>query len=544
MVDGGRARRTRRAAAFTEFCTLRDRLTVAQRAFARVAYDGLDPEQLEGAERERAHEIFGPVERFPANTRRVLVQVKGRDVGGTRLAAERVAHLALTLPIDRIGLHEVAYAVFGGPKLRHARVGLRHARAALRAHGVTIQNDSRDGFTITRHDGRVIRFEAFAASRGGDTVRGVPIVAALLDEAGFYYDESNVANGEAVFGAITPRLLPGGQVLIVSSPWAESGLLYTEFSRNHGHPVTAMAALCPTPLMRDDPETLAMVAQEYERDRENAERELGAGFMAAGSGYYFDSFAIGRSAVDSVPLRILPPHPKGWTVVAGYDPAYVRDAAEGVIVRADGQRYEVVELFTRIPEKGQPLIPSEVDQAFAERLLEHGGRVIATDQHYRESVRENVSKFDVRLVDTPGGNAGKCEVFGRARDLIHADRVRWCEGHRRLTRQAREVIGKPLAGGLLSISSPRRRGDHGDAVHALALALWAGEKALADADPLNYTAIAVGSERGYGGKYIRILGGGSELGRLSFAEYNALSPHERRRMFLSDRAPRRSGGRW
>src|SRR6185369_8538592 len=257
--------------AFTAFCTLSGKLTVAQRAFARVVYDGAEPADLEGSERDAAHAIFGALGAIPAVARRVVVQVKGRDAGGSRLGAERCAHLGLTLPIDRIGVQELAFVVFGGPKLRHARVGLRHARSALKKHGVAILEDSTDGFTIVRHDGRRVRFEAFAASRGGDTVRGVPIIAALLDEAGFYYDESSgVANGEAIFGAIVPRLLPGGQVLIVSSPWAESGLLFTEFTRNHGAPVTAIAALCPTGLMRDDPETLAMIAVERERDPDNA----------------------------------------------------------------------------------------------------------------------------------------------------------------------------------------------------------------------------------------------------------------------------------
>jgi hypothetical protein len=459
--------------AFTAFCTLSGKLTVAQRAFARVVYDGLEPAELPADERSLARDIFGAVEAVPAVARRVMVQVKGRDAGGSRLGAERCAHLGLTMPIDRIGPAELAYVVFGGPKLRHARIGLRHARNALKVRGVRILEDSKDGFTIKRHDGRRIRFEAFAASRGGDTVRGVPIVAAMLDEAGFYYDEaSGVANAEAIFGAIIPRLLPGGQVLIISSPWAESGLLYTEFTRNHGAPVTALAALCPTGVMRDDAETLAMIAVERERDPENARRELDAEFMPTGSGHYFDHFAVGRCPVATLPLVSAPPH-NDWTVIGGYDPAYVRDAAEGVIVRTDGARFEVVELFTRIAAKGKPLVPSEVDREFAGLVIKHGGREIATDGHYREGVRENVGRAAVSLTEVPGSNPGKVAVFGKARDLIHNDQVRWSEGHRRLTRQLREVIGKPLPGGLVQISSPRRRGDHGDAAHALCLALWA-----------------------------------------------------------------------
>jgi hypothetical protein len=384
-----------------------------------------------------------------------------------------MVHLGQTTTLERTGPDELVYIFFGGPKLRHARVGLRFARAAAQRHGLTIIDDSSDGFTIVRHDGRKVRFECFAASRGGDNIRGVPILGAVLTEAAFYFDEaSGVANGESIFAAIIPRLLPSGQVIIESTVWAESGLLHSEFTRNFGSPVTALAALCPTGLMRDDAETQAMIATERARDPENAARELDAVFMPMGSGHYFDRFAVGRCGVDTVPLITLPPH-AGWLVIGGYDPAYVRDAAEGVVVRSNGQRFEVVETFMRIPAKGKPLVPSEVDREFGEMVAKHGGQWIATDQHYQESVREHVGAIGIGLVDVPGGNAGKCEVFGRSREIIHADQVRWSEGHHRLTRQVSEVVGKPLPGGLISISSPRKRGDHGDAAHALCLGLWA-----------------------------------------------------------------------
>jgi hypothetical protein len=467
-----------KAAPFSRFFTLKTP-SPAQVAFYRVAYDGAEPAELEGEQRELARQIFGPVDTVPAIARRVVVMAKGRDVGGTKAASERALHLALTIDLERLASDELAYVFFGGPKLKHGRVGLRFALAAAKRKGVNVEGEAADGFTLRRHDGRQVRFESFAASRGGDNTRGVHIVAAVLTEAAFYRDEaSGVQNGEAIFAAITPRLLTGGQIIIESTVWAESGLLWSEFTRNHGHPITALAAHCPTGLMRDDAESQAKIAVERERDPENARRELDAEFMPTGSGYFFDQFAIGRCPSENLPLTAQPPH-KGWTVVGGFDPAYTRDAAEGVVVRTDGVRFEVVELFTRVPAKGAPLVPSEVDSEFAALVKAHGGQTLATDQHYRESVREHSSSVGVWLCNVPGGNAGKLEVFGTARDLIHADRVRWSEGHRRLTRQAKEVIGKPLAGGLIQISSPRRRGDHGDAIHALCLALWAAEKQAA-----------------------------------------------------------------
>lgn len=482
-----------KAVAFTRFTTLRALLTAGQRAFAKVAYDGLEPADLTGAERERAREIWGDVETIPAEARRVVVQVKGRDVGGSRLGAERCLHLGYTLPLDRIGYDELAYVVFGGPKIRHARVGLRHALNAARKNGLKVDGQTRDGFTLVRHDGRRVRFECFAASRGGDNMRGVPIIAALLDEAAFFVDESSGAfNGENIFGAIVPRLLPGGQILIVSSPWAESGLLHSEFVRNHGHPVTAIAAFCPTTTMRDDAETLGMVERERIRDPENARRELDAEFLPTGAGYYFDRFALDACPLESMPLT-LPSAEQGWKYFGGYDPAYVSDAAEGVIVRSKGLLFEVADVFIRVPAKGKPLVPSVVDREFAELVKRHGGKQISSDIHYEQSVREHVRGLGLSFHAGPGGNSGKAEVYGCARELVSGGRVKWSAGHLRLTRQMREVVSKPLSGGLIAISSPRHRGNHGDGASALCLALWLAHQASKSAN--RYFGIAsVGSD--------------------------------------------------
>jgi hypothetical protein len=271
-----------KAITYTRLCEqLGFRLTRGQLVHDLVAYDGLEPGDLPAEQRELARRIFGAVDTIPASARSVSVQVKGRDVGGTRRGATRLLHLALTLRLDRVGRGELAYCFFGGPKLRHARIGLRFALDAARKAGIATENETADGFTLIRADKRRVRLECFAASRGGDNTRGVSIVAAHLIEAAFYLDEqTGVVNDEAIFAAIVPRLLPGGQIIIESSPWsAEFGLLASEFQKNHGCPTTALAGFCPTLLMRDDPETAATVARERLRDPENARREFDAEFV-------------------------------------------------------------------------------------------------------------------------------------------------------------------------------------------------------------------------------------------------------------------------
>jgi hypothetical protein len=103
----------------------------------------------------------------------------------------------------------------------------------------------------------------------------------------------------------------------------------------------------------------------------------------------------------------------------------------------------------------------------------HGARTVVSDVHYQESVKEHLSESGLSFESAPGGNSGKSEVYTEARELIHSDRVRWSRRHKELTRQMREVMSRPLAGGLIQISSPRRKGAHGDLASALTLALWA-----------------------------------------------------------------------
>lgn len=267
---------------FAELCGLN--LRPGQRVHDAVAYDGVDPCDLPAPDGERARVIFGAVQRVPVAARPVSVQVKGRDVGGTRRAALRCLQLGLTLALDSLDPSELAYVFFGAPKLRLSHVAKRFAlegaRRIAESGDITIDNDTADGFTVVRHDGRRVRFECFAASRGGDNVRGVPIIAALLDEASFFLDEqTGVVNDRAIFNAIVPRLLAGGQILIVSSPWGLQGLLAEEFAANHGNPTAALAAHCPTLIMRDEPDVREMVERAYARSSENGRRELGAEFL-------------------------------------------------------------------------------------------------------------------------------------------------------------------------------------------------------------------------------------------------------------------------
>jgi len=447
-------------------------LTVAQRVLVTVAFDGVDPVDLPVEERLVAEQLFGPVDRVPPEARAVLVAVCGARGGKSYvLGALYALWRAFVADLRSLAPGEVASAVIVAPDLRLARQTLRYALGAAKSKpqlAACIVGDNSGGFTVRRPDGREVFVECLPATRGGSALRGRSLVAAVLDESAFFRDESYAVNDSELFKAVAPRVMPGGLVVIASTPWAESGLLFDEFQRNHTHPVTAIAVHAPTLLLRDNaPQIAAMVERERERDPDNARREFDAEFLAAGTGFFFDPEACMGAVASNLYPRLAPP--ESGRVGVGGDLALVRDAAALVVVHREGELYIVAEVLERRPQKGAPLRLSELVAEFEGVAARHGSEWIELDHHCFHAAGEHATKIALRAC--PGGQDGKLQTYARARDLLHSKRIVIPGQYRRLAQQLREVVSKPTAGGGLQITSPRRAGAHGDLVSAFVLAI-------------------------------------------------------------------------
>jgi hypothetical protein len=459
---------------FLEFCQLLGvELRPGQRVLCAVAFDGISPASLSAEDREIAARIFGPhVDTVSAKHRAVVAAVCGARAGKSYLlGALRLLHLALTVPIDRLAPGEVAVALVVAPDIRLAKQTIRYVKGAVRSHpqlARQLLGETEDTITLARPGGRKVSVECLPATRGGASLRGRSLVGVILDEAAFFRDESYQVNDAELYRAIAPRVLPGGQLVIASTPWAKTGLLWQLYHDNWDGPVTCLAAHAATLLLRDEPHIVEQIERETARDPENARREFGAEFMTAGAGAFFDASAIDQSTVPMVLGR--KPGP-GATVTAGCDLGFVSDSSALVIVHRYGHVYEVAELLEMKPGKDEPLRPSEVIEAFARIARKHGAIGIMSDVHYREAVRESLRSADLVLYPAPEGSTGKIAVYTKAKALFAEGRVR-IPDHPKLLRQLREISGKATSGGSLSITSPRGPGGHGDIVSALVLALY------------------------------------------------------------------------
>ena len=456
---------------FTDFVAqLGVALEPGQRVLCRVAFDGVEPHSLDDVERTIARRLFGNVDVIPPGCRRVLVAVCGARAGKTYvLIALRILHLALTVDLSPLAPGEEAFGVILAPHTDLSAQGMRYVQGAIDSlpwlKRREVHRIDEESSTLER-DGKRVTIVAKAANAQGLAGRGLSLVAAALDECAFFRDRSYKVNDDELYKAFAPRVMPGGQSIIASTPWAESGLLYELFRSNHGHPVNALAAHAPTLALRDVEYTRELVANETARDPENAEREYGARFMGAGTEQFFDA-AVLRACID--PSLSLPMAPVAGTVVtAGGDLGFTRNSAALAICHRRGRTVSLAELVEEKPLPGMPLKPSAVTGAFAARLVAHGAASVECDKHYQASMVEACAAAGIIVTDAPTQPA---DAFVDARTMMREGLVKLPDDPR-LLGQLREVMWRKNAGGTVTIVQPQKKtGEHGDLASALVLAL-------------------------------------------------------------------------
>lgn len=457
-------------------------LSLGQLVLAKVAYDGWEPQDLVGEEREMARELFGPIDAVPHDARSTLVAVCGGRAGKSYvLVALRmvwgmfIRDLSSAAP----GQHPAALVIAPNHALRQEvvnfAVGAIRSKPELKAHLIVPKGTPDDGvvsgFSIRRPEvNKVVDFVAGVATKGGYGGRGRSWTDAALDECAFFQDATFQVNDQALYDAVSARVLPDGQTIASSTPWAESGLLYEKYTENFGKPKTALVAHAPTLTLNPSDWTKKIVARGYATDPENAAREYGAKFMTGGTTVFFPPGLV-DACIDET-LSVDEPRMPHYTdqVAAGGDLGFRSDSSALAITHLTTQpRIILAELFERQPQAGKPLKPSETVKAFGARMKEHGVTCMMADQHYRETATEHLEETDIAFIDAPGAPD---EVYVRARQKMREGIVKFAR-HERLIRQLKEVQGKPLPGGKMQILLPRwAKGGHGDLAAAFVLGLW------------------------------------------------------------------------
>lgn len=469
---------------FSEFCAwLGIKLEPGQSAIAKVAFDRLNPGDLTGEERDIALSVFGGVETVPDNVRSVFVGVCGARGGKSYvLVALRALHLAMTAPLPRqIAANQKPAVVIVAPDMKLSREPIESIEGAIRSHPLLEERlvncvySPHPEIVVSRGNQR-IRISALAAGHGGLAGRGRWLLGFFMDETAFFKGENYKVSDMGIFEACLSRMPVGSQAVVVSTPYAESGLLYQKWAENYGDPQNALVCQAPTLTLRDNEDTRHAVAMAFADDPNKAERECNAKFVSAGTSQMFDSRAI-SDAVNRGREAKFPRLPSGKGVVeVGADFGFRTDSSAIVAVELmPGNRYQVLVVGEERPKDG-PLKPSVVVADFARVMKKVGADTMMADGHYRESIQEHLEDVSLFFRPAPSGANGKADTYNVARLILSEGRLDLPD-HPRLIQQMREVTKRPTSGGGVSIDSPRwRAGGHGDLVSALVLALYAAHQ--------------------------------------------------------------------
>lgn len=470
---------------FFEFCpkVLRLHLTPGQRVIAKIAFGDADPIDLEGEERELALQMFGGLERIPQAARKYILLRLGRGSGKTTLCAAFAVYIAVTFDVTKCGPGDTPYVIVVAPDKETAKLSIRMAREMIRSSPAIerlVVGDESQVITLRRPDGRQVKIESFAASRGGSSMRGRSIMAFIMDEAEFFTSNGGIdqarnysVNDKDIFDAMKPRLMPSGKGMLISTPWPVETLMGKMFDENWGNCRNAAAIKAPTLLVRgDDPDVKAMVEDELTRDLENARRELFCELEGVSGGEFFDINALQMSLDDQLKCPI--GYNPGWPVAIGCDMGFTRDSSAIAVVQWDGRDYRTCYLEEMHPNPGKPLKPSEVIAQFAKIAKLYGKSGVIADSYYREALKEQLNEHGLVVFEAPEGVKGKAEVFQRVRSVMNEGKVKIPDVTvgRRLVQQARLVVSRPTPGGTTTIRIPRKIGmGHGDLVSAWSLAV-------------------------------------------------------------------------
>ena len=459
-------------------------LTPGQARLARVAFDGEDPDPCHPIDRA----LFGDTcIHVPDSARREIALRLGRGSGKSHICGAYGVFRMVTGDTSLCGPGDYPAVGVSSVDKEEAASVLAKALAIVREKpelNAMLRNPRATGFHLVRPDGVRVRFMTRVTSAKGKGGRGPSWLLFVIDEAEFV-DPGGVdavARVEDLAGAAAPRLLPGGAIVLCSTPWPAESYVSKLFDANHGHPLHALCVLGPTLLLRDTRETREARDKAMAKDPAKALREYDC-VESDVAGAFFEATTVDAAVSATTPRA------RHCRVSAGIDLAFVQDSAGAIHVERQTLGAKVMLVVTHVdlqtPQHHDPAVdmhgkpngqmaPSKLTARFVNNARDAGAHAVITDGFHIQSVREHAANPDVamQVVAAPTKDTEQSEAAVYLRDLFREGLI-LLPNDARLVGQIKSVLAKALPGGKLKAVLPRRAGTgHADLFAALRNAAW------------------------------------------------------------------------
>lgn len=249
-----------------------------------------------------------------------------------------------------------------------------------------ILSELKESITLTNH----IRIEIHTSSY--KAVRGYSLVGCIADEAAFWESESSANPAGEVLNAIRPGLATtGGLLLVISSPYSKSGVLYENYRQHYGKsdsPILVWKAAS-----REMNETLPVqvVERALARDRAAAAAEYLAEFRDDIGGF----LSVEEIERVIVPGRTMLPFIGGMQYRAFCDPSGGRsDSMTLGIAHGEGER-AILDLLREIHA---PFSPAEAVREFCQLMKGYRVSEVTGDRYSAEWVKEAFERQGIRYL--------------------------------------------------------------------------------------------------------------------------------------------------
>jgi hypothetical protein len=392
----------------------------------------------------------------------------GRRAGKSRIAAALAVFTAASRDYTALcAPGEVATVMILAGDRKQARVIFRYVRALL--DGAPMLRDlvvNETAESVTLSSGAVIEIHV-ASYR---STRGYTCAAVICDEASFWVDVEDGANpASAVITALRPALatIPGAMLIVISSPYAQQGVLYETFRRYEGvddpHVLTVRAASRDlNPLIPERVITEALAADE------SAARSEWLAEFRGDLETYISPDAL-RACV--VPRREdLPPASGRRHIVAFTDPAgggagKFADSWATAIVEQRG----MVGVVTALLEIPPPFVPMVACAEIAALLTRYGVRQVVSDKWGGDWP---AALFREHRITLTWSEKSKSEIFLECLPILNGGPARVeLPDNARLIQQFANLTRRRGKSGRDAIEDDGRRGSHDDLANCVAGAL-------------------------------------------------------------------------
>lgn len=335
---------------------------------------------------------------------REVAVVAGVRTGKSLLAAAMGVHAALRCDVSALRPGEVPRVAIVSTKLDNADVVYKHlkghvcASPVLRSCLLSDPETSSSSLLLRHPSGRPIEVCTVAGSKAGSSLVSRWMAAVIFDEYARMTGDSSegIVNWTDSRRAVMARILPGGYLAHITSPWAPFGPAYTHVQQHWGAPSPELVVLKAradelNPAYWTPERVAAAEASDPDVYRTDVLAEFSSPEEALYSADHIEACTRQR------PLERASQLPDGASYTAAMDPATRGNGWSFVVATREGRKRIVVLAREWIGSRACPLSPDAVLSEIAAACRPYGIRDIDTDQWSGDALSDIAGRHGLTL---------------------------------------------------------------------------------------------------------------------------------------------------